>query len=297
MEKKRCGSVAIIGHPNVGKSTLMNRLVGYKLSAIANKPQTTRTNIRGIVTKNPVQAVFTDTPGIHQSKHSLLNHALNREAIAALEQTDVVLMLVEALRWTTEDDLVISHLQTLKNPVFLLVNKVDRILDKQRLLIFIERLKSKYHFAEIFPLSATKGINIDIFWQCLSRYLPESEFIYPEDQITDQSLRFISAELIREQLVVFLHQELPYDTAVDIERFAEKKKRVDINAVIWVNRKGQKGIVIGRKGETLKRIGTAARLSLENFLNKKVMLKLWVRVEENWQNNPRSLKELGITTS
>jgi len=300
---KKCGTVSIIGRPNVGKSTLLNHLVGYKLSAIANKPQTTRTNIRGIVTEldkkadSGYQLIFTDTPGIHLNSKNLLNRTLNSEAVAAVEDVDAIVMIVEALKWTDEDDFVLSRLEHTTKPVILLLNKVDRIQEKDRLFPYLEKVRAKREFTEIIPVSASKGINTDIIIESLLKVVPESDFIYPEDYITDKSVRFICGELIREQLVLNLHEELPYTTAVEIEVFEETDKLVTIEVVIWTDRKNQKGIIIGKKGETLKRIGQSARRSLEEFLQKKVMLKQWVKVEENWQNNPRHLNELGIISN
>ena len=298
---QQCGTVSIIGRPNVGKSTLLNHLVGYKLSAIANKPQTTRTNIRGILTETDNnknhQIIFTDTPGIHQNSKNLLNRTLNSEAVAAVEDVDAIIMIVEVLKWTDEDEYVLSRLKHSKKPVFLLINKVDRLEDKNRLFPYLEQVASKREFTEIIPISATKGMNTDVLIDSLLKVLPKSEFIYPEDHITDKSVRFICSELIREQLVLNLHEELPYTTAIDIETFEETDKLVTIEAVIWAGRANQKGIIIGKKGETLKRIGQSARRSLEEFLMKKVMLKQWVKVEENWQNNPRHLNELGIISN
>ncbi len=300
---KKCGTVSIIGRPNVGKSTLLNHLVGYKLSAIANKPQTTRTNIRGIVTEldkktdSGYQLIFTDTPGIHLNSKNLLNRTLNSEAVAAVEDVDAIIMIVEALKWTDEDDFVLSRLKHTNKPVILLLNKVDRIQEKDRLFPYLEKVGAKREFTEIIPVSASKGINTDIVIESLLKIVPESDFIYPEDHITDKSVRFICGELIREQLVLNLHEELPYTTAVEIEVFEETDKLVTIEVVIWTDRKNQKGIIIGKKGETLKRIGQSARRSLEEFLMKKVMLKQWVKVEENWQNNPRHLNELGIISN
>lgn len=299
----KCGTVSIIGRPNVGKSTLLNHLVGYKLSAIANKPQTTRTNIRGIVTEidkktdSGYQLIFTDTPGIHLNSKNLLNRTLNSEAVAAVEDVDTIVMIVEALKWTDEDDFVLSRLKHTNKPVFLLLNKVDRIQEKGRLFPYLQKVGEKREFTEIIPISASKGINTDILIESLLKVVPESEFIYPEDYITDKSIRFICGELIREQLVLNLHEELPYTTAIEIETFEETDKLVTIEVVIWTDRKNQKGIIIGKKGETLKRIGQSARRSLEEFLMKKVMLKQWVKVEENWQNNPRHLNELGIISN
>ena len=300
---KKCGTVSIIGRPNVGKSTLLNHLVGYKLSAIANKPQTTRTNIRGIVTEldkkddSGYQLIFTDTPGIHLNSKNLLNRTLNSEAVAAVEDVDAIIMIVEALKWTDEDDFVLSRLKHTNKPVILLLNKVDRVQEKDRLFPYLEKVGAKRKFTEIIPVSASKGINTDIVIESLLKIVPESDFIYPEDHITDKSVRFICGELIREQLVLNLHEELPYTTAVEIEVFEETDKLVTIEVVIWTDRKNQKGIIIGKKGETLKRIGQSARRSLEEFLMKKVMLKQWVKVEENWQNNPRHLNELGIISN
>jgi GTP-binding protein Era len=303
---KKCGTVSIIGRPNVGKSTLLNHLVGYKLSAIANKPQTTRTNIRGIVTElgdvdskddSGYQLIFTDTPGIHLNSKNLLNRTLNSEAVAAVEDVDAIIMIVEALKWTDEDDFVLSRLKHTKKPVILLLNKVDRVQEKERLFPYLQMVGEKREFTEIIPISASKAINTDIVIESLLKVVPESEFIYPEDYITDKSVRFICSELIREQLVLNLHEELPYTTAIEIEAFEETDKLVTIEAVIWTDRKNQKGIIIGKKGETLKRIGQSARRSLEEFLMKKVMLKQWVKVEENWQNNPRHLNELGIISN
>ena len=299
----QCGTVSIIGRPNVGKSTLLNHLIGYKISAIANKPQTTRTNIRGIVTEaenesHPgYQIIFTDTPGIHLNSKNLLNRTLNSEAVAAVEDVDAIIFIVEALKWTDEDDFVISRMKHTTKPVLLLINKVDRIKEKERLFEFLQMVSKKRDFAELIPVSAAKGINTDIVIESLLKVLPKSEFIYPEDYITDKSVRFICSELIREQLVLNLHEELPYTTAVEIEKYEETDTLVTIEVVIWTDRKNQKGIIIGKKGETLKRIGQSARRSLEEFLTKKVMLKQWVKVEENWQNNPRHLNELGIISN
>ena len=299
----QCGTVSIIGRPNVGKSTLLNHLVGYKISAIANKPQTTRTNIRGIVTEpknekhSGYQIIFTDTPGIHLNSKNLLNRTLNSEAVAAIEDVEAIIFIVEALKWTDEDDFVLNRIKHTKVPVILFINKVDRIKEKERLFEFLQKIAKKRDFAELIPASAAKGINTDILIESLLKVLPKSEFIYPEDHITDKSIRFICGELIREQLVLNLHEELPYTTAVEIEKFEETEKLVTIEVVIWTDRKNQKGIIIGKKGETLKRIGQGARHSLEDFLMKKVMLKQWVKVEENWQNNPRHLNDLGIISN
>ena len=297
MTTQHSGYVAIVGRPNVGKSTLMNELIGFKVSAIANKPQTTRHNIRGILSEEQHQIIFVDTPGIHHSTKSLLNKTINMEAVAALEDVDAVIMVVEAMRWTDEDDLVLKRLSHVKSPVFLVANKVDKLAQKDRLLNWLPMVLNKYPFTEVFPLSATTGTNLAELKQALKRAMPEQAWVYEEDEITDQSTRFICGELIREQLMIYLHQELPYSTAVEVESFVEKSPTLtEIQAVIWVSRDSQKGIIIGKQGETLKRIGSSARIALENFLETKVMLKLWVRVEENWENSPRHLQSLGISS-
>lgn len=291
------GVVAIAGRPNVGKSTLMNHLVGFKVSATANKPQTTRHNIRGILSEGDCQIVFLDTPGIHYGSKSLLNKTINLQAIAALEEVDAVIMLVEAERWLDEDSLVLERLQHLTCPVFLVANKVDRIKQKSSLLAWLQAVAAKREFKAIFPLSATKGINTEALKQALVAVMPEGEWAYAEDEVTDQSTRFICAELIREQLMIYLHQELPYSTAVELEKFTSRAELTEIHATIWVSRDNQKGIIIGHKGETLKRIGSSARIALESFLEGKVLLRLWVRVEENWENSPRHLQALGISST
>ena len=222
---------------------------------------------------------------------------MNSEAVAAVEDVDAIIFIVEALKWTDEDEFVLTRIKHTKVPVILLINKVDRIKEKERLFEYLQKVSAKRDFAEIIPASAAKGINTDILIESLLKNLPKSEFIYPEDYITDKSVRFICSELIREQLVLNLHEELPYTTAVEIEKFEETENLVTIEVVIWTDRKNQKGIIIGKKGETLKRIGQGARHSLEDFLMKKVMLKQWVKVEENWQNNPRHLNDLGIISN
>ena len=296
LSSQRCGYVAIVGRPNVGKSTLMNHLIGFKVSAIANKPQTTRHSIRGILTEGDYQMIFVDTPGIHRTSKSLLNKTINREAVASIEGVDAVVMIVEAMRWQDEDNLVLERIAHDQCPVFLIANKVDKIEKKEKLFGWLPEVLSKYPFKEIFPLSATKGTNTEQLKNALAKVMPQQDWIYAEDDVTDQSTRFICGELIREQLMTYLHQEMPYSTAVEIETFTEKPHITEINAVIWVSRENQKGIVIGSKGDTLKRIGSSARIALEAFLERKVMLKLWVRVEENWENSPRHLQSLGIST-
>ncbi len=288
------GFVALVGRPNVGKSTLLNRLVGYRVAAIASKAQTTRSRIRGIVTEGDLQAVFVDTPGLHSGGKTLLNRSLNAAAVAALEEVDVVALLVEAGRWTEEDEYVLKRLANVRQPVVLVINKLDRLKTPADVLAFIAQMKDRHDFAEIVPLSAQTGANCDEFLKTLRRYLPESDLLFPEDQITDKPVRFIVGELIREQIMQKLHQEIPYSVAVEIEEFDEQAGLVRIGAVVWVEREGQKAIVIGKKGQMLKAIGSAARASIEEFLEQKVFLRLWVKVSEDWQNDSRRWQQFGI---
>ena len=290
----RAGFVALVGRPNVGKSTLLNRLVGYRVAAIASKAQTTRNQIRGIVTESDMQIVFVDTPGLHATGKTLLNRSLNASAIAALEEVDVIAMLVEAGRFTEEDEYVLKRLENVRQPVVLVINKLDRLKSPSDVLAFIGQMNDRYDFAEIVPLSAQTGANCDELLKALKQYLPESDLLFPEDQITDKSVRFIVGELIREQIMQKLHQEIPYSIAVEVEEFDEQQRLVRIGAVVWVEREGQKAIVIGKKGQMLKAIGSSARASIEGFLEKKVYLRLWVKVSEDWQNDSRRWQQFGI---
>ena len=290
----KAGFIALVGRPNVGKSTLLNRLVGYKVAAIASKPQTTRNRIQGIVTTADTQYVFVDTPGLHTEARSLLNKALNAAAVSALEEVEVIAFLVEAGRWTDEDDFVLRRLQGLNKPVELLINKIDMLKTRDRVHSFLDQMRQKCDFAEIVPLSAQEGTNCDELLKALRAYLPDSDFLYPEDQITDKSVRFIVSEMIREQIMQRLHQEVPYSIAVEVEEYDEQEDLVRIGAVIWIEREGQKAIVIGKQGKMLKAIGTHARVALEEFLEKKVFLRLWVKVSENWQNDPKRWRQFGV---
>lgn len=294
-ENFRCGYVALIGRPNVGKSTLMNYVLGQKISITSHRPQTTRHRILGIKTTDDVQIVYVDTPGIHENEKKAMNRYMNRTAGASFKDVDVVVLLVEAMRWTEEDELVIKRLQHIKTPVILAVNKVDLIKKKDQLLPFIEKIKNKYDFKDIIPLSATKGDNIDGFEKLISDYLPLSEAFYSEDQITDRSERFMASEIIREKLMRNLTQELPYNLTVEIEKFTEDGKLLDIAAVIWVERDNQKAIIIGKGGSKLKDMGTKARIDMEKMFGQKVFLQLWVKVKSGWSDDERALNSLGYT--
>ena len=294
-EEFRCGYVALIGRPNVGKSTLMNFVLGQKISITSHRPQTTRHRILGIKTTDTVQIVYVDTPGIHDNEKKAMNRYMNRTAGASFKDVDVIVLLVEAMRWTDEDELVIKRLQHISTPVVLAVNKVDLIKKKDQLLPFIEKIKSKYDFKDIIPLSAIKGDNIEGFEKIITGYLPPSEAFYSEDQITDRSERFMAAEIIREKLMRNLTQELPYNLTVEIEKFTRDGKLLDIAAVIWVERDNQKAIIIGKGGEKLKGIGTKARIDMEKMFEQKVFLQLWVKVKTGWSDDERALNSLGYT--
>lgn len=291
--KMQSGYVAIIGRPNVGKSTLLNQLLGQKISITSRKPQTTRHRILGVQTLENTQIIFVDTPGIHLNEHRALNRHMNQAARNTLNEVDVILFVVEGLKWTEEDEWVLSLLQQVKQPVILLVNKSDLLLDKTVLLPYLKTLSEKHAFLEIIPLSAKRGTNLDPLKKILLGLMPEGPHYFPENQVTDRSDRFRVAELIREKLIRALGEELPYSTTVVIESFQEEEKLYKVQAVIWVEREGQKPIVIGRGGERLKEIGTRARKSLETLLGKKVHLRLWVKVRGGWSDNERDLERLG----
>lgn len=289
--KTKCGYIGIVGRPNVGKSTLLNCLLGQKISITCNKPQTTRHQILGILTREDTQYIFVDTPGMHQQQKSLMNRYMNRAAFGSLADVNVVLWLIEP-KWTEDEDWIFERLSTVEVPVLIAINKVDTLRDKKELLPLIESLEAKKRFKEIIPLSALQNQNIPELLSILKKYLPEQAFIFGEDEITNRSVRFLVSELIREKLMRFLGEELPYQTAVEIEAFKETEKLVDISAVIYVERESQKAIVIGEKGSKLKEIGTEARRDMETLLERKVMLRLWVKVQENWSGNERILNEV-----
>ncbi len=290
----RCGEVVIAGRPNVGKSTLLNAFLGVHLAATSSKPQTTRNRILGICTTLTAQYIFIDTPGIHLGGKRLLNQALNKTAISTLPDARVLMFVVEAGKWTEEDETVLEHIRKVKCPVILVVNKVDKFEDKAAILPYVQGLQEKFDFAEIIPVSAFRQRNVNYLLRHLESYLPEAEFVYGEDEITDRNMRFIAAEMVREQLTQELAQELPYSLAVEIEEYKETPERVEIGAVIYVEREGQKGIVIGNQGKMLKKIGTKARKRLISLLDKRVHLELWVKVKGGWQDNANLLSQFGI---
>jgi len=289
----RAGYAALLGRPNVGKSTLLNRLIGQKLSITAPKPQTTRHVILGIQTLPEAQIVYVDTPGMHRQTRRAMNRYLNRAAAGVLNYVNVAVFLVEALRWVEEDDEALARLADFPGPVVLAVNKVDRVADKTRLLPFLRESAGKRDFAEVVPVAALGGDNVAALERAIIGLLPAGDLLFPEDQITTASERFLVAELIREKLTRLLREELPYALTVEIERFAEEGRLVRINAVVWVERASQKGIVIGERGATLREAGRQAREDMERLLGRKVFLQTWVKVREGWSDDERALRSLG----
>jgi GTP-binding protein Era len=287
------GIVAIVGRPNVGKSSLLNALVGRKVSIVAPKPQTTRHRIQGVLHRPQGQVVFVDTPGLHRKAPRALNRYMNDAVTGALHDVDLALFVVEAARWTDEDEAVLDKLKQGRAPVGLIVNKVDRLDNKAGLLPEIEKLAAMHAFSFIVPLSAKSGDNLDALVRELFSRMPEGPPLYPEGQIVGHDLGFTIAELVREKLMRALAQELPYSLTVETETLDHSGTIVRASAVIWVERDNQKKIVIGEDGGMLKRVGSAARRELEYMTGAKVVLKLWVKVKENWTDDPQALKRFG----
>jgi GTP-binding protein Era len=293
----QCGFVALVGRPNVGKSSLLNRLVGQKISITSRRPQTTRHRILGIKTAEHYQIVFVDTPGLHTRQPRAMNRYLNRAAADSLADVDVVVLVVEGRRWQEDDDWVLQKLQDLSCPVIVAVNKVDRITDKQTLLPFLQELAARRDFVEIVPVSARTGDQLAQLEAAVLKYLPQSPPLYDEDQVTDRSQRFLAAELVREKLFRKLGEEIPYGLTVEIESFREKGGVLHIHALIWVEKTGHKPIVIGNKGQLLKEVGREAREDMQQAFDQKVFLQLWVKVKEGWADDERALRSLGYDES
>lgn len=294
MTNTQCGFVALIGRPNVGKSTLLNRLIGQKVSITSRKPQTTRHRIAGVHTEGDCQLVFVDTPGLHRKTPRAMNRIMNKTALATLHEVDVVVFMVDAEKWTEEDEWIMEKIvPSITVPIILVLNKVDRVKEKEALLPQIEALYKTQHFKAVIPVSATSGYNVESLIQEIKQYLPENPFFYPEDQVTDRSVRFMCAELIREKIMRLTGAEVPYALTIEIEKFEDKENIVHIHALIWVEKESQKAIVIGENGERLKKIGTQARLDMEKMLEKKVFLKLWCKVKSGWSDDERALQSLG----
>ena len=289
----RCGYVAIVGRPNVGKSTLLNRMVGQKLAITSHKPQTTRHSILGIKSGPGGQILFVDTPGIHQRGEQALNRYLNRTARAALQEVDLVLFVVEAGVWTAEDQAVLAALGTVAAPCIAVVNKIDRLADKSRMLPYLQELSGRRAFRELVPVSAAKGDQVGLLEQQVLAALPEGANIFPEDQLSDRPESFFAAELLREQLTRRYAKELPYQLSVEIERFKEEGRLYRINALIWVEKPGQKAIIVGKRGEALKAAASEARRKMERFFGCKVHLEVWVKVKKSWSSDEAALARLG----
>jgi GTP-binding protein Era len=291
----RCGTAALVGRPNVGKSTLLNALIGWRLSIVSPKAQTTRHRILGILTDATSQILFLDTPGLHKPRERAINRQLNKAARQTIAEADVAVQVVEAGRWNSEDQAVYDSIAAQNRPRLLVVNKVDAQKDKKLLLPFLADIDSKGEFENIFLVSAQRKDGLQDLIDAIRRYLPESPPAFPEDEITDRSERFLASELIREQLMRQLAQELPYSTTVEIDNFQEGDKRAEIDATIWVEREGQKAIVIGEGGAMLKSIGTYARKAMVRLFERRVHLRLWVKVRENWSDDENALRTFGYS--
>ena len=297
-DASRFGQVAIMGRPNVGKSSLLNRLVGQKISITSPKPQTTRHRITGIFTDERGQVVFVDTPGIHQGGgRDALNRQLNRTARSGFDGVDLVLLVVQAGRFTEEDAAVLALVRDAKLPTILIINKVDLVTDKAALLPFLTDMQARHDFVALYPVSARRDRGFDGLLSLIFAQLPEGEPVFSPDEITTVTTRFMVAEIIREKLARLLHDELPYKTTVLIERYTESAERVEIDSVIYVARESQKGIVIGRAGAKLKEIGVMARQDIERLIERPVMLRLWVKVREDWADDERAVQSLGYHLS
>jgi GTP-binding protein Era len=289
----RCGYIAIVGRPNVGKSTLLNHLLHQKISITSRKPQTTRHRILGINSDEHHQCLFVDTPGLNAQFNKALNKVMNDTVFNVIKDVDLVLFVVERFIWNEADQFVLDALANAKVPVLLIINKIDLVQDKTELLPHIAELAKKREFAEIVPVSALGGHNLETIDNLVKALLPEGPFLFPEDQVTDRSSRFLAAELIREKVTRQLGDELPYEVTVEIEKFERVKSVMHIHGLILVDKKGQKRIVIGKDGERLKQIGSSAREDMETSFDSKVMLNLWVKVKSGWADDERALQSLG----
>lgn len=287
------GYVAIVGRPNVGKSTLLNHLLGEKISITTPKPQTTRWQILGIKIVEQTQVIYIDTPGLLREEQNAVNRYMNRVANSVIFDADVLVFMMDADRFRGEDEFVLERLKKAEKPIILAINKIDLLPDKKALLPLIDKLKDKYDFAKIVPISALLDENTKTLEQAIISLLPEGPQLFPDEQISDKSVRFQVAEIVREKVIQETEQEVPYTTAVAIEEFKQTEKLIEISAIIWVERHGQKVIIIGKKGERLKKIGTQARRDIEKLLDSKVFLRLWVKVKEHWTDDEKALKTLG----
>jgi GTP-binding protein Era len=292
---ERSGVVAIIGRPNVGKSTLQNQVLGKKLSITSRKPQTTRQRIIGIKTEGDSQVVYVDTPGLHQGEKKALNRYMNRVARSTLQEVDVVVFIVQALQWTSQDEAILSYLADVTVPVVLVVNKIDLVKNKAELLPYVEMVSSKFPFQQIIPISAKQALQVDVFESQIDELLLSGPMMYPADQVTDRSDRFIVTEFVREKLTRQLGEELPYSLAVTVDVMEEEASILRVACVIWVEKSSQKQIVIGHKGARIKQVGITAREDLERYFDKQVFLQLWVKIKTGWSDDSQSLTDFGYS--
>lgn len=292
-ENSRCGYVAIVGRPNVGKSTLLNHLLGQKLSITSRKPQTTRHTLLGIKTEAHYQLIFVDTPGIHTNQEKAINRVMNRSAMSAMADVDAVVFVVDRLEWSSADEYVARQVKNAGAPVIVAVNKVDLVEDKEELLPHLQFVSDQVGAREVIPLSALRQTNLALLEEQLVALMPSNDHFFPEDQITDRTERFLAAELVREKITRQLGAELPYQVTVEIESFSRDERIIHIDALILVEREGQKKIIIGEKGERIKKIGQQARQDMELLFDQKVMLKTWVKVRSGWSDDERALRSLG----
>ena len=290
----KCGFVSIVGRPNVGKSTLVNSILRNNISIVTRKPQTTRNRILGIYTMPEYQAIFVDTPGIHINEKKAINRVMNKTAINAMMDTNLNLFVCDSLYWSEEDEVVLNQLKNARSPSILLLNKIDLIHPKDKLLELISTLSNKHEFSEVIPIMAKNRDSLKSLLSIIPKYLPNSPQLYESEMITDRSRIFITSEKIREKLILQLNQEIPYGLSVEIDKFSEETKQIRIDAMIWVEKNGQKGIVVGKDGSTLKKIGTSARLDLKNYFKKNIHLNLWVKVKSNWADSKKELISMGF---
>ena len=292
-QTKKTGMVSLIGKTNVGKSTLLNQLVEQKVSITSRKPQTTRQRLLGIKTEGSNQIIYVDTPGFHQGHKRALNKFMNKTALSSIEGVDIVLFVVDALNFSLTDEHLLNRVPTKDNQVMLVINKIDKVAKKEKLMPFVEEVIKLFPFSEVIPISALKRKNIDILEKEITKRLPVGAHLYPEDQIAGSSERFLASEIIREKCISRVGDEIPYRLSVVIDSFKEEDKLITIDGTIYIEKESQKGIVIGEQGKRLKAIGTAARKELEGMLDNKVMLRLWVKVKKDWTNDLSALNFMG----
>ncbi len=294
-ENQHCGFIAIVGRPNVGKSTLLNHILGQKISITSRKPQTTRHRITGVETDGDYQAIYVDTPGLHIEEKRAINRLMNRAASSSLSDVNLVFFLVDGTHWTEDDEMVLNKLRNANFPVVLCVNKVDNVKDRNDVMVHMLELSKKMDFVDVVPISAKHGKNTDVLRKHVRQHLPKAEHYFPEEYVTDRSQRFMASEIVREKLMRFTGDELPYSVTVEIERFDYNPKTdgFHINALILVERNGQKRMVIGKGGEKIKTIGREARLDMEALFERKVYLETWVKVKSGWADDERALHSLG----